>query len=144
MTIRMAALIASAALFALPAMAQERSYNEGPVWTVAMVQTKPGHFRDYMHFIDTQWKAEQESGKKLGLILDYKVLSAVDPRDNEPDLYLMVEYKNMAAFDTPPEVFENEAKKIYGSLPAADKAGIDREAIRSLRGELMTRELILK
>jgi hypothetical protein len=43
--------------------------------------------------------ALQEDSKRRGWVIDYKVLTAVDPRDNEPDLYLMVEYKNMAAMD---------------------------------------------
>ena len=77
-------------------------------------------------------------------MLDYKVLTVTDARENELDLYLMVEYKNMAAFDTPLDQQDAMTKKIFGSLPAANKSGIDREFIRTLKGDMLTRELILK
>jgi hypothetical protein len=97
-----------------------------------------------MKFVSTSWRAEQEAAKAKGLVLDYKVLTVTDPRENEPDLYLMVEYKNMAAFDAPLDEQDALTKKVFGSLPAANKSGIDREAIRTLKGDMLTRELILK
>jgi hypothetical protein len=135
-----AALLASSAALAEDA----RPYDNGPVWDVEAILTKPGHFDDYMKFVATTWRAEQEALKAQGLVLDYKVLTVTDARENEPDLYLMVEYKNMAAFDTPLDQQDAMTKKIFGSLPAANKSGIDRESIRTLKGDMLTRELILK
>ena len=138
---------ASAAMLAssVAALAQDaHPYDNGPVWDVSAILTKPGHFDDYMKFVSTTWRAEQDALKAQGLVLDYKVLSVADARENEPDLYLMVEYKNMAAFDTPLDEQDAVTKKVFGSLPAANKSGIDREAIRTLKGEMLTRELILK
>jgi hypothetical protein len=138
---------ASAAMLAssVAALAQDtRSYDNGPVWDVSAILTKPGHFDDYMKFVSTTWRAEQEALKAQGLVLDYKVLSVADARENEPDLYLMVEYKNMAAFDTPLDEQDAVTKKIFGSMAAANKTGIDRESIRTLKGDMLTRELILK
>ena len=138
---------ASAALLAssVAALAQDaRPYDNGPVWDVSAILTKPGHFDDYLKFVATTWRAEQEAAKAKGMVLDYKVLTVTDPRENEPDLYLMVEYKNMAAFDVPMDEQDALTKKAFGSLPAANKAGIDRESIRTLKGEMLTRELILK
>ena len=121
-----------------------RPYDNGPVWDVSAVRTKPGHFDDYMKFLSITWRAEQEALKKKGVVLDYKILSAADPRDNEPDLYLMVEYKNMGAFDQPLDEQDALTKKLFGSMPAANKSDVDRESIRTLRGDMLTRELILK
>ena len=137
---------ASAAMLATSAaLAQDaHPYDNGPVWDVEAVLTKPGHFEDYMKFVSTTWRAEQEAAKAKGLVLDYKVLTVTDPRENEPDLYLMIEYKNMAAFDVPLDEQDAMTKKLFGSLPAANKAGIDRESIRTLKGNMLTRELILK
>ena len=141
-----AAFLLSSVAFALPAAAQDapRSYDNGPVWVVTSIQTKPGHFDDYMHFLDTQWKAEQEDSKKQGWVLDYKVLASADPRDNEPDLFLMVEYKNIAVMDTSLDVLDAQAKRLSGSLTAANKASVSRESIRTEKGDVLTRELILK
>ena len=138
---------ASAAVLATSAAALAQDahpYDNGPVWDVSAVLTKPGHFEDYMKFVATTWRAEQEAAKAQGLVLDYKVLTVSDPRENEPDLYLMVEYKNMGAFDTPLDQQDAVTRKIFGSLLAANKSGIDRESIRTLKGEMLTRELILK
>ena len=109
-----------------------------------MIKTKPGHFDDYMHFLGTQWKAAQEISKKRGLVIDYKVLSAVDPRDTEPDLYVMVEYKNMAVLDASRDEEDAQIKGVFGSKTASLQADSDRENIRTLRGMMLTRELILK
>jgi hypothetical protein len=80
---------ASAAMLAtsVAALAEDaRPYDNGPVWDVSAILTKPGHFDDYMKFVSTTWRAEQEAAKAKGLVLDYKVLNVADPRDNEPDM----------------------------------------------------------
>ena len=142
-------VIAVAAMcLAAPAVAasqdEGRHYDNGPVWDFSMIQTKPGHFDDYMKFIATTWKAEQEALKAKGVVLDYKVFAPVDPRDGEADVVLAVEYKNMGSFDTPLDQQDAMAKQIFGSLTAAQKADIDRESIRTLKGDILTRQLILK
>ena len=111
-----------------------RPYDNGPVWDVEAILTKPGHFDDYMKFVSTTWRAEQEALKAKGLVLDYKVLTTADPRENEPDLFLMVEYKNMAAFDTPLDEQDAMMKKLFGSMPAANKADVDRGVDPHLEG----------
>lgn len=145
---RIALLLSAAALLAIPSLASAaepvRPYDNGPVWDVAAIQTKPGHFDDYMKYVATTWRALNEELKKEGQVLDYKVLTVADPRDNEPDLYLLVEWKNMAAFDTPLDKQDALTRKVFGSVADANKAGMDRESIRTLRGDMLTRELILK
>ena len=81
----LALALASAAMLATSAaaLAQDaRSYDNGPVWDVEAILTKPGHFDDYMKFVSTSWRAEQEAAKAKGLVLDYKVLAVTDPREN--------------------------------------------------------------
>jgi hypothetical protein len=145
---RIAILLSSAALLLIPSLASAaepvRAYDNGPVWDVSAVQTKPGHFDDYMKYVATTWRALNEELKKQGQVLDYKVLTVADPRDNEPDLYLLVEWKNMAAFDAPLDKQDALTRKVFGSVSDANKAGMDRESIRTLRGDMLTRELILK
>ena len=148
MKLPLSAIIAGAMLVAAAApaaQAQEaRHYDNGPVWDVSAIQTKPGHFNEYMKWLATGWKANMEDLKSRGVVLDYKVLSVADPRDNEPDLFLMIEYKNMAAMDVPLDAMEAQTKKMYGSVAQATTAGLQREAIRTQRGDMLVRELILK
>jgi hypothetical protein len=130
--------------FAAAASAQERPYDNGPVWNIASVQTKPGHFDDYMKFVSHTWRAEQEALKAAGYVIDYKVFTTVDARDNEPNLVLAVEWKNMGALDMPLDQRDSMTKKFFGSIEGASKANVDRETIRTMRGSTMFRELILK
>lgn len=140
-----AALAALFALVVLPAFAaSDRGYDNGPVWDFAAVQTKDGHFDDYMKFVTTTWKKQQEALKKAGYITDYKVYVVVDPRDNEPDIYLATQVKNMAEYDRSLDEMEAFFAKQFGSQEQANKEQADRGMIRTLRGETLTRELILK
>ena len=140
-----AALALAPALVFSAAFADDaRPYDNGPVWDYSMVQTKGGHFDDYMKYVATQWKAQEEAAKAKGWVLDYKVFHVSDPRDNEPDLILAVEYKNMAAFDLSLDDRDALVKQVFGSIPASNKSAVDREMIRTLRGRVLTRELILK
>ncbi len=131
---------------AIPALAQDepRAYENGGVWDVSYITTKPGHFDDYMKYLAGPWRDQQEALKKGGYVLDYKVLSLADARDGEADLMLLVEWKNMAAFDAPPSVGDAVVKQVFGSVAASTKAGVDREAIRHVGSDVLTRELILK
>lgn len=140
-----AALAALSALIALPALAaSDRGYDNGPVWDVGAIQTKDGHFDDYMKFVTTTWKSRQEALKKAGYILDYKVYVVTDPRDNEPDIYLATKFKNMAAFDTSLDEMDALMAKIAGPQAQMNKEQADRGAIRTVRGDMLMRELILK
>ncbi len=58
-------LFRSAALLALAftsaaAVADDHPYSEGPVVNVSRIRTVDGHFEDYMKFVSTKWKQEQE------------------------------------------------------------------------------------
>ena len=140
------AMVASVALLTISASAgpSARGYDTGPVWDVQAIQTKDGHFADYMKFITTTWKAQEEALKKAGVIIDYKVFVTIDPRDNEPDISLASEYKDLKAFDVPLDQQEAFAKKMSGSLEAADKQQAARGSIRTLRGGTLLRELKLQ
>ena len=145
MKLLIASLLVATAWAAAPALAQdERPYDNGPVWVLSNIQTKTGHFDDYMRYVATSWKAKQEDSRKRGWILGYKVLTAVDARDNEPDIYLMVEYKNMAAMDVSLDEVDAQTKKLEGSVVASNRAFGERDKLRALRGSIVTRELIFK
>jgi opacity protein-like surface antigen len=143
----LAAVVASAALStsaALAADANAPSYDNGPVWDYAAVKTKDGHFDDYMKWLSTEWKGQEEALKQAGVIMDYKVLVVTDPRANDPDVFLAQEYRNMAAFDTPVAQQYALYARISGPLVKASKEQEARGAIRTLMGDVMVREAILK
>ena len=142
-------LVYSAALLALAftsaaALADDHPYSEGPVVNVSRIRTADGHFEDYMKFISTTWRQEQELAKKAGDVLSYEVL-AVEPRaPDDPDLILVVYFKNWAALDGSIAKGDAIAKAVSGSVSAADKGVADRASIRRVLGSSTMQVLKLK
>ncbi|MGI9341379.1 MAG: hypothetical protein ACR2QV_00920 [Gammaproteobacteria bacterium] len=137
-------LAVAALLIAGSAQAADRNWDFGSVWAISYAETKPGKFNDYMNDLNNVWRKFLEDEKATGDVLSYRVLQAAFPRDGEPDVIFLVEYKNYAAFDKGMEYFENQSKEIMGSVDEAMQAGIDREAIRALRGSLVAQEIMLR
>ena len=88
--------------------------QNGPVWDFTEVKTADGHFDDYMAFLASRWKSDEEALKKEGVVIGYKVYSIVDPRDGEGDLMLAIEYPNMAQMDRSVADQYAMQKKIFG------------------------------
>src|ERR1700704_4879995 len=64
--------MATLASASITAYADDHVYTEGPVVNVARIRTVDGKFDDYMKWIDTTWKQEEEAAKKAGYILSYQ------------------------------------------------------------------------
>jgi hypothetical protein len=132
------------ALISGPLLAQEHPYTEGPVVNVARIRTETGHFDDYMKYVSTTWKAEQEAAKKAGYIVDYQVIS-VEPRGpDDADLLLITTYKNWAALDGSIEKGDAITKAIEGSVAAGNQGAVDRTKIRRVLGSATMQVLNLK
>ncbi|HVN44146.1 MAG TPA: hypothetical protein VMT66_02765 [Steroidobacteraceae bacterium] len=128
-----AALPALAALTS-SAWADGRDYNDGPVVNVSAIRTVDGHFDDYMHWLATGWKQQEEAAKKAGLILSYDVL-LVEPRaPQDPDIYLVVRYKNWAALDNLGGKLDAVSAKLSGSVEKANQEEADRGKLRTILG----------
>lgn len=142
-----AALAAAMAFGCMAGSAQaqtaERSYDNGPVWTVSYVQTKPGMFDEYLAYLNGPWKVLQEAAKKRGDIVAYHILSVDAPRENEADVILLVEFKNMGVFDRSLAELDKDTNAAFGSNPKSNQAAVKREDIRVLRGSATARELML-
>ena len=109
-----------------------KSYTEGTVLEVTSIRTKPGMFDAYMKWLDTTGKQLREDEKKAGLILDYAVYSATPRSPHDPDIYLVITYKNMAALDGLSDRVEPLQKKIWGTREAGIQGrGRSREHARS-------------
>jgi hypothetical protein len=143
---RLAACAAFACLAAgsVTVLADDHAYSEGPVVNVSRIRTVDGRGEDYLNWVATTWKREQEIGKKAGYIVSYAVYT-VEPRTLEDaDLLLVVTYKNWAALDGALAKGDAVAKEISGSLAAASQAQVDRAKIRTVLGSTTMQELILK
>jgi len=132
------------ALTSVAAVAEDHPFTEGQVVQIAGIRTEYGKFDDYMKFLDTTWKATQEAAKKLGYITGYKVIT-VEPRgENDPDIYLVVYFKNWAALDGATAKGDTVADQVEGSVAAANKGAVDRGKLRRILGSFTGQELELK
>src|ERR1700730_453639 len=131
-------------LTSFAAFAVDHPFTEGPIVQVSAIRTEYGKFDDYMKFLDTTWKATQEASKKAGYTTGYKVVSVQPRGENDPDIYLVVYFKNWAALDGATAKFDTIAKQVDGSVAAANQGAVDRGKIRRVLGSWTGQELDLK
>ncbi len=133
-----------AATMAMPAMAQESSYKPGTVWEASRINVLPGQFENYMDYLATTWKKINEMGKAEGVVASYHVLSTNNARAGEPNLVLIIEYKD---YQTTAQQ-EAMQKKVNAALAQnerkADTASGERVKMRELMGSVQYQELVLK
>ena len=122
------------ATFGTLAYADGRNYTDGPVVNVSAVKTVDGHFDDYMQWLATNWKKQEEAAKKAGLITKYQVLVVESQGPHDPDILLVVEYKNWAALDGLGSKFDAVSAQVEGSIEKANQAEVDRAKIRTVLG----------
>jgi hypothetical protein len=125
-------------------LADDHAYTDGPVVNVAFIRTEYGKFDDYMKYLDGAWKATEEAAKKAGLVISYRVITVQPRGENDPDIYLVTNYKNWAAFDGMTAKMDAIMKQVEGSLDTADQHAVERGKIRRVLGEYTGQELILK
>jgi hypothetical protein len=119
-------------------------YTEGPVWQITMVKAKYGMGDEYLKGLAKTFKGTLDEAKKQNLILDYKILLGDAASPHDFDILLMVESKNMAAFDNSREKFDPIARKIEGSPDQQRTTATKRLEIREIMGSKLMREVTLK
>jgi len=126
------------------ALADDHAYTEGGVVNVSYIRTVYGKFDEYMKYVDTTWKAEQEAAKKAGYITGYKVITIEARNENDPDIALVIYYKNWAALDDGTAKADAVLKQVEGSLTTSNQGAVDRNKIRRILGSWTGQELLLK
>lgn len=148
MKLKTGALGALAGLFAFVALsgaqAADRPYSEGMVSEISSIRTEPGKFDDYMAWLAGPYKQMMEAQKAAGLIVDYSVYATTPRSPQDPDLYLVTVYKNLAALDDLAAKSDPILEKLQGSLTEQNKAYIERGKMRTVLGSQLIREAVLK
>ena len=143
-TIALATCLALCAL-ARDARAQDvRHYTDGPITELDYIQVEYGHFEDYVDWLNAIWKPTMEGMKKAGLIIGYKVVSATPRAPGQPNIILMITFKDGAAALDKGVEQEEVAKKVIGSTAFQNKARVGRNQYRTVLGTEYVRELILR
>src|ERR1700741_1391844 len=125
----------AASSLSLNARAQdERAYTEGPVTEVDSIHVEYGHFEEYIDWLNSTWKPTMEAMKKAGLIIDYKVVRATPKTPDQPNIVLMITFKDGAAALDKDVEQEEVAKKVIGNTEFQNKARVSRNQYRKVLG----------
>jgi hypothetical protein len=124
----------------------EAPYTEGSVYSVAFIKTKPGMTDQYLKGLAANSKPLIAEEKAEGIVLSYRILLGEAANPEDFDLIILIEFKNMAAFDGLREKLDAVEQKLLGA--DADKKDqqvmIDRAQIREIYGGKLMREITLK
>jgi hypothetical protein len=146
MKTRMLLATALACAFNIQAMAADdgRAYKEGPVTQITYVKIKDGQFDNYMKWLATTFKSENDAFMKAKIITGYKVYSNQARDSHDADLILSITYANMAAMDNLNEKTDAISEKFEGNLDKQNQGFADRGSMREILGGRLIRELVLK
>ena len=128
-----------------PAVAQDNSRNweYGNVIATTQVHLEPGGMNAYLNDLNGLWRIFLDQQITDGNTISYRIIQNAFARDGEPDLILITEHPNWAAFDLSNEYFDALTVKLQGSLDKARNASLDRGKLRRLGSESVYREIIL-
>src|SRR5216684_1951635 len=101
------------------ASAYDRKWEEGTVWTIQFAKTKPGKFNSYVTDLSNVYRKYADRLVKDGVVLSYRILEVSFPRDNEPDIMVLTEYKDMQVFDRGAAYFDKVIEEVLGSMTEA-------------------------
>ncbi len=127
------------------AFAQERAYTEGPVTVVTSVRVAIGQEDRYIAWLRSGWKPNMEAQKEAGIILSYTVHRIMPRSLDDPNMYLVVTYPNMASLDGLDERVEPIMAKATGmNREQSEQALADRGSMRTILGSQLLRAIVLK
>ena len=121
-----------------------RPYRNGSVWSIGFIKMKPGMETAYMNYVASDWKREQESLKKDGQIISYKVMTTEDHGSDDWNIMLMTEYKDMATLEANQSKADNLLQTVIGTDEKQMQGYRDRLQIREVLGIRQAREIVLE
>ena len=127
------------------AQAQSSSrYDPGNVWYVSDIDVLDGQFENYMTWLADEWMKFRKLNAIHGNEVGYHVLANTNPRNGEPDLFLVTIHKDFTKIA--------EARATEDKINAAmakdrrqfEKEGAERSPMRKVMGSIELIELKLK
>jgi len=138
------ALCASTIAFAVPAAAQDYPLKGGNFWNVAEITIDDGHAGDYADHLAGAYRKNIDFSKSKGWMKNSYILSNVNKRAGEPDLYLVT----ISDHVTTPAEDEAREKELNAFLATTtrdqDKQSGVRAKYRKLGGNMLLQEMLYK
>jgi hypothetical protein len=121
-----------------------RPYRNATVWSVGFIRMNPGMETAYLNYVANDWKREQESLKKDGHILSYRVLQTEAHGSTDWNLMLMTEYKDLATYEGSLKKADDLLQTVIGDDEKQRQGYRERLAIREVLADRMAREIVLE
>jgi len=100
--------------------------------------------QQYLTDLAGTFKRTLDEARRQNLILSYKVLDGGSANKDDWNLLILVEQKNWALFDTPPETFDAIAEKMVGPEKQQLELLVKRSDMREIVGTKNLQEIIFK
>jgi len=131
-------LLATCALAATTTRADDYPIKYGHVWKSWYAHFDPEQRKDYMRFLNNVYRAELETDRKKGLILDYKILVSEPRSADDWNIEIMLEFESMATADIASEVWSAAKKESFAHTKGGDPEAQIRAAL-AMRKPIGTR-----
>ena len=100
-----AVVLLSVSAMSIAQAQDEPPFIGGDYWEVTGIKTADGAGLKYSRWLAGEWRKNSEFAKSQGWIKEFMVISNVHGRSDEPDLYLIRVFENMATVE------ENEERR---------------------------------
>ena len=94
-----AVILLSVSAMSIAQAQDEPPFIGGDYWEVTGVKTADGGGLKYARWLAGEWRKNSEFAKSQGWIKEFMVIDNVHPRSDEPDLYLIRVFENMATVE---------------------------------------------
>lgn len=95
----LAVVLLSVSAMSIAQAQEEPPFIPGDYWQVTGVKTADGAGLKYARWLAGEWRKNSEFAKSQGWIKDFMVINNVHARADEPDLYLIRVFENMATVE---------------------------------------------
>ena len=144
-SVRLAAFAAASLLFTAPLAVQAQSAiptDPAEYVEVSMISVEDGHGLDYANHLAGQWRKGQDYAVQQGWITGYEILTNENPREGEPDVYLLTRF---TSFADPAEGKRRNAmymKHMTATTEQMQAQSGDRAKYRKLKGSMLLRRQV--
>jgi hypothetical protein len=144
-SVRLAALAAGSLLIAttVPALAQSDWPTKPAEYVeVSGIEVDDGHGLDYANHLAGQWRKGQDYAMQQGWITGYEILTNENPREGEPDIYLLTRFTNFADAAESERRDAMYLKHMAATTAQMQAASGDRAKYRKQKGSMLLRRQV--
>ncbi|TKB47479.1 hypothetical protein [Thalassotalea mangrovi] len=119
----------------------EWPFKEGNYWEVTGIKVADGAGLKYANWLASEWRKNLEFALSEGWLESYYVISNVHARADEPDLYLVRIFKNMATAEENEKRQEKYMAWVKKSIEKMQSESGDRAEYRTIMSTSLLQEL---